>query len=55
MSTKGGMVFLEVWFFAKFVIVVGIYCRKTENEKRVCIVKIFGVHDPQLRHSIMMM
>ena len=42
----------EAWFFVKFVTVVGIYCRKTENQERVCIVKIFGVHDPRLRHIV---
>ena len=45
-QSRGSMV-----FFVKFVIVVGIYCRKTENQKRVCIVKIFGVHDPRLRQN----
>ena len=44
----------EAWFFVTFVIVLGIYCRKAENQKRVCIVKIFAVHDPRLRHNNLM-
>ena len=48
---QGSLAFHEVLVFVKFVVVVGIYCRKTENQKRVCIVKIFGVHAPQLRHN----
>ena len=46
------MVFSEVCFFVKFLIVVGIYCREIENQQCGCIVKIFGVHDPRLRHNI---
>ena len=50
-QSRGSVVFREVWFFMKLVIVVGIYCRKTENQKRICIVKICGVNDPRLRQT----
>ena len=54
MSIKGKHgFFVKFWLFVKFVIVVGIYCRKTENQKRVYIVTIFGVHDLQLRHNFL--
>ena len=52
-QSGGSMVIREALVFRKVCDGFGIYCRTTENQKRGCIVKIFGVHDPQLRHTSM--